>query len=100
MKMYLAKVEISAMFIADEKYSRIITVAEDVLRNEIKNNSIPHISVKEIDNIEDVPLNWRGSNLWNADEDISPEDFLKDKLKFDPEYQQYLILKEKFKNLE
>ena len=58
-------------------------------------NKDNELNIKEIKNIIDVPSSWDLRCLiWGVDDDKTVEDFLKDS---DPEYQEYLRLKEKFK---
>lgn len=53
-------------------------------------------SVSEIVSFNEVPTDWRksGTLLWGTNEEITAEQFLQQK--YDPDYQEYLRLKEKF----
>lgn len=54
------------------------------------------VSVSEITSVDEVPTDWRksGTFLWGINEEITAEQFLQQK--YDPDYQEYLRLKEKF----
>ena len=102
-KMYLARATITAMFLSDEKEntSQIAKAAGKFLQQEAENyGAMEDIIVNEITKVEDIPRTSKGTNLWNSEIDLTPEEFLADKLKADPEYVQYLRLKEKFRKYE
>lgn len=99
-KLYLATTTITAMFIADDYRENLNMLASNFVRAEMDNLSYKDFVLKEVTKAEDIPLASKGTNLWNTDNDLTPEEFLADARNADPEYHTYLKLKEKFKKYE
>ena len=89
-KMYLATKKVDVMFLLEPE-ENLEKEAKYFLNLEEKNVVPGRITIKEITSIDDVPADWRDSNLWGTGSDITPLEFLQD-----PEYAEYLRLKEKF----
>jgi len=94
MKLYhVIRQKSETMFVSNTKGDSLKIEAESFLaeENKYKKNLLTIIEVTDPDQI---PEDWRKGNLvWGMEEEVTPSDFLKER---NPEYKEYLRLKEKF----
>ena len=107
-KLYLATKTIlpavkEVMFLYDDEdgfeYLSLREAAKRYFEEEDRNHA-PYnketVSLKEITLVEDIPKEWREcALLWGTNDEITATGFLTQQ-NSDPEYQEYLRLKEKF----
>ena len=79
-RLYRARTKIDALFVLDG--GNPDWAAREYLGSEIENNGLldNDVKVEEITDISQVPENWKGGNLWGAEEcgfsdGLTPEQF-------------------------
>jgi hypothetical protein len=96
-KLYKAFAQINAVFVSNDIAKQ--SNARYYLAEEIANNGVEEpILIEQIFQPEDAPTDWKaGALIWGTEEDCTVEQWLaKEEQANDPEYQQYLVLKEKY----
>jgi hypothetical protein len=96
-KLYKATVQIDTVFVSDELAKQ--KDAKYFLAKEIATNGIEGSPlIEQILDSGCAPPGWKADGLiWGVEDDCTIEQFLaKERRAVEPEYQQYLALKEKF----
>lgn len=93
-KLYKATLNMEVLFLAVAPHGpQLEKIAKGFIQDEMMNRVAGRLTVTDVDNMSQVPEDWRDAMLWGTDDDITPRAYFAEK---DAEYAEYLRLKEKF----